>query len=75
MISTLKQLISCSRANIIDNIHAYSISSPPIDGFKMRSSTVTINEEEQVKVALTQIIYLFQIATLYETCREPVIRC
>ena len=58
MISMLKQLVSCSHmiANIIDNIHAYSISSPPFDGFKMRNSTVTINEEEQVKVALTQII-------------------
>ena len=76
MISMLKQLISCSIANIIDNtsIHAYSISSPPFDGFKMRNSTVTINEEEQVKVALTQIIIIYSKYPHYERCREQVIR-
>ena len=43
-----------TRCVIIKPMHA-----PVIDGFKMGNSTVTIklNEEEQVKVALTQIIY------------------
>ena len=43
----------------------HTLSSPPIDGFKMRNSTVTIDEEEQVKVTLTRIIYLLEIATLW----------
>ena len=42
----------------------HTLSSPTIDGFKMRNSIVPVDEEEQVKVTLTRIINLLEVATL-----------
>ena len=58
MISNTLAVLLLTSYSLTDNIiHAHTLSSPPIDGFKMRNSTVTIDEEEQVKVDLTGITY------------------